>query len=267
MRSHKKVFHLEFLETRTLLSGTSPDLTNFATQFVEEGSVLAVQARVNNPVSPVTYSLDPGFPAGASINSSTGLFLFTPPNIQTIYTISVRATDSLDPNLTTVKPLTVLVFDVPPVINAGSNQTIFLGTTLNRMGFFTDPNPDIWTGTVDYGDGTGVQPLKLNPDKTFTLNHDYKTSGTYTVSLQIMDSQSFSGYGFTGITVTDLPQSSPQTSSYTNSVVIQSPSNSVINIPVNKKKNSQVIPGVKIFPKHLKRHHPPLSVIKKNHLL
>src|SRR5207244_2747502 len=30
-----------------------------------------------------------------------------------------------------------------------------------------------WTATVDYGDGSGVQPLILNPNKTFTLNHAY----------------------------------------------------------------------------------------------
>ena len=49
----------------------------------------------------------------------------------------------------------------------------------------TDPGADTWTGTVDYGDGGGAQPLSLNVDKTFSLNHTYADNGVYTVRVTV----------------------------------------------------------------------------------
>ncbi len=56
-------------------------------------------------------------------------------------------------------------------------------------GSFTDPGADApWTGTVDYGDGTGVQTLAVDSNnKTFNLSHTYGHAGTYTVTVTIKD--------------------------------------------------------------------------------
>ena len=43
---------------------------------------MQVTATDPNPGHTVTYSLDPGAPAGATINPSSGLFVWTPPNVQ-----------------------------------------------------------------------------------------------------------------------------------------------------------------------------------------
>ena len=94
-----------------------------------------------------------------------------------------------------------MVFDVPPQINAGINATIDQGTEFVRSGSFADPNPDSWTATVDYGDGSGVQPLVLNPDKTFTLDHTYTTPGNYVVGVTIIDSQGGQGHGYFAVQV------------------------------------------------------------------
>ena len=94
-----------------------------------------------------------------------------------------------------------MVFDVPPQINAGINATIDQGTEFVRSGSFADPNPDSWTATVDYGDGSGVQPLALNPDKTFTLDHTYTTPGNYVVGVTIIDSQGGQGHGYFAVQV------------------------------------------------------------------
>ena len=40
---------------------------------------------------------------------------------------------------------------------------------------------------MDYGDGTGVQPLVLNVDKSFLLNHTYSDNGSYTASVRLLD--------------------------------------------------------------------------------
>jgi hypothetical protein len=213
---------IERLERRGLLSATAPGgalvppvLAPLATQSVEEGNSLTVQVQATdlNSGHSVRYSLDPSAPAGAAIDPTSGLLVWTPPNLQSIYTLSVRATDS-DPEIpSAAETLTVMVFNVPPTVAAGVNTTINAGTEFVRPGFFTDPNPDSWTATVDYGDGSGIQPLTLNPDKTFALDHLYKTAGTYTVSVAITDSQGGTGHGYFAVQV--VPPSAGGTSTST----------------------------------------------------
>jgi hypothetical protein len=67
-----------------------------------------------------------------------------------------------------------------PTVNTITNQSITRGATLTQTGSFVDPYGTSWTATVDYGDGTGPQPLALNPDHTFTLSHSYAAAtGAY----------------------------------------------------------------------------------------
>ena len=52
-----------------------------------------------------------------------------------------------------------------------------------------DQGDVFWATTVDYGDGSGSQPLAVDFDtQTFDLNHTYTTTGTYTVTVTINDS-------------------------------------------------------------------------------
>src|SRR5262249_32202575 len=54
-----------------------------------------------------------------------------------------------------------------------STPSIPEGSTYVGSGTFVDPGPDSpWTATVNYGDGTGDQPLTLNGSH-FLLNHQY----------------------------------------------------------------------------------------------
>lgn len=57
----------------------------------------------------------------------------------------------------------------------------------SASGWFSDPGADTWSGTVDYGDGSAIQPLPLQADKTFTLQHAYSSYGTFTVKACIRD--------------------------------------------------------------------------------
>ena len=74
-----------------------------------------------------------------------------------------------------------------PIVDAGPDATIDEGGLFSSGGSFTDPDADSWTATVDYGDGTGVQSLSLNPDKTFSLSHTYEQDGVYTVTVTVDD--------------------------------------------------------------------------------
>src|SRR5207247_2562982 len=71
------------------------------------------------------------------------------------------------------------VSNTAPTVDVGPDATIDEGDIFSRSGSFTDPDADIWTATVNYGDGSGLQPLTLNPDKTFDLSHVYADDGLY----------------------------------------------------------------------------------------
>src|SRR5262249_46925828 len=60
------------------------------------------------------------------------------------------------------------------------------GEQYAASGSFTDPGADPWTAAVDYGDGSGLQPLPLT-GQTFALSHTYTTVGTFTVTVQVAD--------------------------------------------------------------------------------
>jgi len=70
---------------------------------------------------------------------------------------------------------------IPPANLAGTGTK-----TYTQAGSFTDPSSDSWSATVDYGDGTGVQPLTLSAT-TFTLTHSYTQGHTFTLTVTVTD--------------------------------------------------------------------------------
>ena len=95
---------------------------------------------------------------------------------------------------------TVNVNNVAPTVDAGPDATINEGSAFLSSGSFTDPGSDIWTATVDYGDGSGVQSLTLS-SKTFLLNHVYADNGNYTVTLTVKDDDLGEGSDTATVTV------------------------------------------------------------------
>src|SRR6266540_2380287 len=82
----------------------APSLTFIDDQFVNQGSTLTFSVFANDPDVPantLTFSLDPGAPAGASINPSTGLFTWTTAANQVpgATPVTVRVTDNGAPPL------------------------------------------------------------------------------------------------------------------------------------------------------------------------
>jgi hypothetical protein len=73
-------------------------------------------------------------------------------------------------------------------VELGSNAMIAEGSLLTRELSFADADAsDLWTATVDYGEGSGPQPLSLNPDKSFALSHAYTDNGTFDLTVVIAD--------------------------------------------------------------------------------
>jgi uncharacterized repeat protein (TIGR03803 family) len=100
------------------------------------------------------------------------------------YDVAVRATD--ESGIAVTARTTVTVRNVAPTVSAGSDATLDPGDALERAGSFTDPGPDTWTATVDYGDGSGPAALAL-AGTSFTLSHVYPNAGLFTVTVVVVD--------------------------------------------------------------------------------
>jgi DNA/RNA endonuclease G (NUC1) len=85
----------------------------------------------------------------------------------------------------------VTVNNVAPTIGAFAGASLLPGETYSTSGSFTDPGPDSWTATVNYGDGSGSQSLSLS-GKSFSLSHTYTAAGTFTVTVSVSDGEATS---------------------------------------------------------------------------
>ncbi|MEV4379656.1 PKD domain-containing protein [Streptosporangium sp. NPDC049644] len=75
----------------------------------------------------------------------------------------------------------------PRVLDGESDVELTVGETLRRTVTFTDPDSTSWAVTVDYGDGSGPQPVTPTAAKQVTLEHQWATPGTYPVTVKITD--------------------------------------------------------------------------------
>ena len=57
---------------------------------------------------------------------------------------------------------------------------------------------------MNYGDGSGLQALILNANKTFNLNHGYADNGSYTVTVTVTDNDGGSGSAVLLVTVNNV---------------------------------------------------------------
>jgi hypothetical protein len=95
----------------------------------------------------------------------------------------------------------------PPTLSLDAEASLNEGDVLEIIGSFADSDDDEWTATVAYGDGTEIQSLALNADKTFALNHVYADNGTYVVTVRVNDSQGCSTLDDLVVTVHNLSPS------------------------------------------------------------
>jgi len=105
-----------------------PVLTAIADQTTTRGYTVAVTAQATDPDpgQTLTFSLDPGAPAGAAIDPRTGHFLWFVPYGQTLgdYHVTVRVTDNGSPPLSAAQTFIIHVQPQPPRIVSGQVRTI-----------------------------------------------------------------------------------------------------------------------------------------------
>jgi PKD repeat protein len=98
---------------------------------------------------------------------------------------------------------TIVINNVAPVVAALTGATIAEGGSFTTAGSFVDPGTGPWTATVDYGDGSGAQPLAL-AGKAFSLAHSYADNGTYTVTVTVSEAGAASATATATVTVTNV---------------------------------------------------------------
>ncbi len=117
--------------------------------------------------------------------------------------ITITATD-LQGEASSVE-FDLTVNNVAPTVSIAPTTTVLdEGQTFTAAGSFTDPSDDTWTATVNYGDGSGSQPLVLNPDKTFSLENTYGDSGEYSVTVSVTDDSGAIGFEVLSVTVNNV---------------------------------------------------------------
>jgi fibro-slime domain-containing protein/uncharacterized repeat protein (TIGR01451 family) len=103
---------------------------------------------------------------------------------------------------------TLTVRNVAPVVEAGPDRKVVRGKALSLSATtFTDPGTgDTQTATVDWGDGTPVQPgsvAKNGISGTVTGSHVYSNDGTYTVKVCVGDNDGGTGCDTFPVKVSD----------------------------------------------------------------
>src|SRR6185503_15172029 len=140
-----------------------PVLTAIGNKTVTVGNLLTFTATATDPDAgqTLTFSLDAGFPTGAIINSSTGVFAFTPTAGQAgTQTATVRVTDSADPSCSDFETVTITVNPAGnncPVLGAIGSKTVDQGSLLTFTATATDADlGQTLTFTLDAGAPAGA---------------------------------------------------------------------------------------------------------------
>jgi PKD repeat protein len=161
-------------------------------QVINEGDTALFSGSFTDPGTFDTHTTEWDFGDGNPVETGT----LTPSHTYAdngIYTATLTVTDK-DGGVGS-DTLTVTVNNVPPMVEAGSNQVIIEGATASFSGSFTDPGIlDTHTTEWDFGDGSPFVTGTLTP------SHTYADNGVYTITLTVTDKDG--GVGSDTLTVT-----------------------------------------------------------------
>ena len=205
--------NLEDFETITITVNEinqPPVLAAIGNQSVDEANLLSFTATATDPDLPanaLTFSLDPGAPLGATIDSFSGLFNWTPTEADGpgSYPVTIRVTDDGVPSLDDFETFTITVNEVnqPPVLAAIGNQSVDEANLLSFTATAIDP--DLPVNTLTFSLDAGV-PLGATIDSVSGLFNWTPTEadgpGSYPVTIRVTDDGVPSLDDFETITIT-----------------------------------------------------------------
>ena len=91
-----------------------------------------------------------------------------------------------------------------PVVDAGLDATVNEGSLFAGVGSLSDPDSQSWSASVNYGDGSGLETLSLNADRTFQLSHVYADNGVFPVTVTVTDEGQLPGVDTVQVTVNNV---------------------------------------------------------------
>lgn len=176
------------LNTSIYVQNTAPSLDLPTEQTLSEGSTLQVSGSFRDPDTDIwSGAVDYGDGSGAHPLTLTPDYSFTLEHLYIqdgVYAVDVTLSDG---EASARGQFTVTVNNVAPTLSLPATAALNEGDTLTVTGQLHDPGADAWTLTVDYGDGSGSQPLVLASDRSFALEHRYMDNGVYTVTVRADD--------------------------------------------------------------------------------
>jgi hypothetical protein len=115
-------YAITFSNGKLTVTNGIPVITPIATQLVNEGSTLSLAVSATDPSVPplaLLFSLAAGAPEGASLNTNTGAFIWTPPitGISSTNAISVRVSNNAQPPQIAVATFNAVVVARPRLIS------------------------------------------------------------------------------------------------------------------------------------------------------
>jgi hypothetical protein len=171
-----------------------PTLASIGNKTVNELALLSFTVSATDPDAQqtLTYSLDEGAPAGAAINSESGVFTWTPTEAQgpNVYGITIRVTDNGTPSLSDFETISVTVneVNVAPVLHPIGNRTVNEETLLTFTALASDSDLPANTLTFSLDEGAPAGAA-INPNSgVFTWTPTAQQApGVYPVTIVVTD--------------------------------------------------------------------------------
>jgi len=174
---------------------------------VDEGSSIALDGTGSSDPdgNPITYAWD--LNNDGLYDDATGPTPSFAGVEQGVFQIGLQVSDG---DLMDTAAAQVTVNNVAPLVNAGADQTITEGDTLNLPpASFSDPGvQDTHTATIVWGDGSAVESgavTESNGSGTVAGGHTYVDNGTYTVTVTVTDDDGGVGSDTLTVTVQNAP--------------------------------------------------------------
>jgi hypothetical protein len=171
-----------------------PVLASIGNKSGDEGTPLTFVASATDPDTPpqqLTYALDPGAPAAATINPANGAFAWTPAENDGpgVYTVTVRVTDNGSPAQSDSESITITVNEAnrAPTLNAITDQTITELATLNVTNVASDA--DVPAHKLTFALVNGPSGLSVNETSGVLSWNPTEAQGpsTNTVVVRVFD--------------------------------------------------------------------------------
>ena len=136
------------------------------------------------PTNTLTFSLDAGAPAGATIDPTTGVFSWTP-SAQGTFSVTVRVTDNGTPVLDDFETISINVgvVNVAPVLVQPSDMTVNEGQTQTQQLSASDGNGDPLT----YSLANGPAFVTVSSSGLVTVSPGFADAGIHPVQVSVSD--------------------------------------------------------------------------------